>query len=204
MKRLLVMTIALGMCVSLVGCGSDPREGLVAATIQEVEAAATKVSNIRNKIDDAVKKTETGKTPDFKEALLEIDGLKKIAKLMQELKVKADALKDKTTEEERKELTDKNRLPLNKANERVAEAHAPSSTKPWLPSKLNIKTRSKPSATSSPRPTPSSRLYRASDAQEVVIERRHWVTWPGLRYSEGPVCGTPGLRSTSDPATSNG
>ena len=124
MKRLLVMTIALGMGVSLVGCGSDPREGLVAATIQEVEAAATKVSNIRNKIDDAVKKTETGKTPDFKEALLEIDGLKKIAKLMQELKVKADALKDKTTEEERKELTDKNRLPLNKANERVAEARA--------------------------------------------------------------------------------
>jgi hypothetical protein len=124
MKRLLILTVALGTCVSLVGCGSDPRPGLVTATIQEVEAAATKVSTIRSKIDEAVKKTEAGKTPDFKEVLIEVDGLKKIAKQMQELKVKADALKDKTTEEERKELTDKNRLPLNKANERVAEARA--------------------------------------------------------------------------------
>ena len=124
MNRLLVLTVALGMCVTMVGCGSDPREGLVAATIQEVEAAATKVANIRTKIDDAVKKTETGKVPDFKEVLVEVDGLKKIAKLMQELKAKADVLKDKTTDEERKDLTEKNRVPLNKANERVAEARA--------------------------------------------------------------------------------
>ena len=124
MKRLLVLTIALGMCVTLAGCGTDPREGLVAATIQDVEAAATKVTSIRTKIDDAVKKTEPGKALDFKEALVEVDGLKKIAKLMQELKAQADVLKDKTTDEERKDLTEKNRVPLNKANERVADARA--------------------------------------------------------------------------------
>lgn len=124
MKRLLVLTVALGMCASLVGCGTDPRDGLVAATIQQVEAAATKVGNIRTKIDEAVKKTEPGKTPDFKDVLVEVDGLKKIGKSMQELNVRVAALGSKNTEEERKRLTDENRAPLKKALERIAEAHA--------------------------------------------------------------------------------
>jgi ribosome recycling factor len=122
MKRVLVLMGALLIAVAVPGCGSDPREGLVDATAGDVETAATKVTNIRMKIEDAVKKTEAGKTPDFKEALLEVDALKRIAKEMQEFKIKADALKDKTTEEERKDLADKIKPRLNNAIERVAKA----------------------------------------------------------------------------------
>ncbi len=122
MKRVLVLAAALGMALNLVGCSSDPREGLVAAAVTDVDNAATKVTNIKVKIEDAVKKAEPGKAPDFKEALLEVDALKKIAKEMQELKMKADALKDKTTEDQKKELSDTFKIRLNTANERVAKA----------------------------------------------------------------------------------
>ena len=124
MKRYVVLTVALGMCASLVGCGSDPRDGLVAATIQQVDAAATKVTSIRTKIDEAVKKTDPGKTPDFKDVLVEVDGLKKIGKSMQDLNVRVAALGNKNTDEERKRLTDENRGPLKIALERIADAHA--------------------------------------------------------------------------------
>ncbi len=66
--------------------------------------------------------TETGKTPDFKEAILEVDALKKIAKELQELKMKADALKDKTTEEERKKLAEEFSGKVNSAIERLSKS----------------------------------------------------------------------------------
>ena len=122
MKRVLPALGAMIMCGVMIGCGSDPREGLVDAAVVGVETGATKVMNIKNKIEDAVKKTETGKTPDFKEALLEVDALKKIAKEMQDLKIKADALKDKTNEEERKDLADRIKPRLNSAIDRVVKA----------------------------------------------------------------------------------
>lgn len=61
MKRVLVLAAALGMALNLVGCSSDPREGLVAAAVTDVDNAATKVTNIKVKIEDAVKKAEPGK-----------------------------------------------------------------------------------------------------------------------------------------------
>ena len=122
MKRALVFVGALSMAATLVGCGSDPREGLVAVALGDVENAATKVTNIKAKIEEAVKKTEVGKTPDFKEALLEVDALKKVAKEMQKHKMEADTLKDKTTEEERKDLTEKFRSRVNSAIDRAAKA----------------------------------------------------------------------------------
>jgi PBP1b-binding outer membrane lipoprotein LpoB len=122
MKRVLMLVGALLMAMTIMGCASDPREGLVDATAGDVETAATKVTNIKLKIEEAVKKTETGKTPDFKEAILEVEALKRIAKEMQDFKIKADALKDKTTEEERKDLADKIKTRLNNAMERVAKA----------------------------------------------------------------------------------
>lgn len=121
MKRVLVLVSVLGLCVSVVGCGSDPREGLVAATVNDLGNAATKVANIKAKIEDAVKKTEAGKTPDFKEAILEVDALKKIAKEMQELKMKTESLKDKTTEEERKALADQYREQVANVVERLSK-----------------------------------------------------------------------------------
>lgn len=108
-------------CLTLVGCGSDPREGLVAAAVGDLDSAATKVQNIKNKVDDAVKKS-SGKAPEFKEAIAEVDALKKIAKDMQELKLRADALAGKTTEEERKDLTDKYKVQLNQAITRLTKA----------------------------------------------------------------------------------
>src|SRR5437660_9875853 len=98
MKRVWMIMTALVMGVTMVGCASDPREGLVEATVGDVETAAAKVMNIKNEINNAVNNTPSGKTPDFKKAELEVDALKRIAKEMQEFKIKADALKDKTTE----------------------------------------------------------------------------------------------------------
>jgi predicted ribosome quality control (RQC) complex YloA/Tae2 family protein len=121
MNRFLTLTGVLLLCVPLVGCTSDPREGLVDNTVRNLDSAASKVASIKSRIEEALKKTETGKTPDFKEAILEVDALKKIAKEMQELKMKSDALKDKTTEEERKELASKFQAPLNSAIERIAK-----------------------------------------------------------------------------------
>src|ERR1022692_2695668 len=122
MKRLLVSSLALGMCLALVGCGSDPREGLVNGTVEKLQNAATKVANINKKIEEAVKKTESGKTPDFKEAILEVESLKNLAKEMQRLKTETEALKEKTPEEEQRALRDKIRGPLNDAIERLSKA----------------------------------------------------------------------------------
>jgi len=118
-----MLIVALGICSTLAGCGSDPREGLTSVTVHLINEAATKVTTLKGKIEDAVKKTESGKTPDFKDALAEVDALKKIAKEMQGKKMEADALKNKTTEEERKDLTEKTSEPLNRAIDRVAKAN---------------------------------------------------------------------------------
>ncbi len=122
MKRALVLMGVLALSAGLVGCSTDPREGLVAATVGDLETAATKVANIKTRLDDAVKKTEVGKNPDFKEAILEIDGLKKIAAEMKNKKNQADALKDTTTEEEKKELTDRVKGRLVDVVDRLSKA----------------------------------------------------------------------------------
>jgi hypothetical protein len=122
MKRLLYATGALLLGIMLSGCSSDPREGLVDATVGDIETAATKVQNIKSKIDAAIKNTEAGKTPDFKEALQEADALKKIGKEMQEYKIRADALRGKASEEERQELTERIKPRLNKAIDRAVKA----------------------------------------------------------------------------------
>jgi chromosome segregation ATPase len=119
MKRVLTLVGALLTCVPLVGCGTDERAGLVATTVTQLEDAATKVANIKRKLDEAVKKTKVGENPDFKDVNAEVDSLKKIAKQMQELKLKADALKEKTTAEEREELK-KYRGNVNTAIDRLS------------------------------------------------------------------------------------
>src|SRR5271165_2504694 len=90
MKRLSFLLGVFIFSLSATGCGSDPREGLTSVAVAAINSSATMVSNIKGKIEDAVKKTETGKTPDFKDAIAEIDALKKKAKEMQEFKMKAD------------------------------------------------------------------------------------------------------------------
>jgi predicted nucleic-acid-binding protein len=122
MKRLMVLGAALVMGVTLVGCGSDPRKGLVDGTVENLQNAATKVANINKKIDEAVKKTESGKTPDFKDAIQEVESLKDIAKKMRTLKTETEALKEKTPEEEQKALRETIRGPLNDAIERLSKA----------------------------------------------------------------------------------
>ncbi len=120
MKRTLVLCGSLFLCLLLTGCSSDPRDGLVAVTIGDIETAATKIDNINTKIKDAVKNTDPGKTPDFKEAAKEVDALKGIAKEMQKHKLEADAIKDKATEEDRKEIAVKYRDAVNRAIDLVA------------------------------------------------------------------------------------
>jgi hypothetical protein len=121
MKRMLVSLGALAITIGLSGCGSDPREGFVAAAVEQLDNAAGKITNIRKKIEEADNKTDPGKTPDFKDAEKEVEALKKIAKEMQNLKIQTDAVKDKGTEEERKELTDKYKSKLKLAVDRLAK-----------------------------------------------------------------------------------
>lgn len=120
MKRMLVFCSGLLLSLVLTGCGSDPRDGLVAATVNDINTAASKIDNIKNKINEAVKNAEGGKTPDFKEAAKEVDALKGIAKEMQRRKLEAEAIKDKGTDEERKEIAENYRKRVNDAIELVS------------------------------------------------------------------------------------
>jgi flagellar hook-basal body complex protein FliE len=123
MARMLGLTGPIVMLVTLVGCESDPREGLISDTKAQLEAAAAKVSKIKGKVDEAVKKaTETNKPPDFKETAEEAAGLKQIAAQMKDLKMKADGLKDKTTDEQRRKLTETYKDPINNAIDRLSKA----------------------------------------------------------------------------------
>ena len=120
MKRVLAFgTLALSIFV--VGCGSDSREGIVGATVQNLDTAGSKYANIKEKVDEAVKKTEVGKTPDFKEAVAVVDSLKEIGKQMQKLKLEAEAIKHSVSEEEKKEQADRYKARVDTAIERLTK-----------------------------------------------------------------------------------
>src|SRR5471030_2787657 len=114
MKRTLALFGGMALCVTMVGCATDPREGLVAAAVEDLNTAASKVTTIKTRLEDAFKKAkETGKDPDFKDVLLDVDGLKKIATEMKIKRNQALALKTSTTTEEQKVLANSIKSKLN-------------------------------------------------------------------------------------------
>jgi hypothetical protein len=153
MKRVLTLLAGLALAVTVVGCAAEPRDSLVDSIVGYVDGAASKVTSIKNKIDEAAKKTDAGKAPDFKDALSEIDALKKIATEMREKKINADAIKDKTTE--RSWRTGSGRgssVPLIELARRRR-----SSTRRWWRLRVSTRTRSRPSGRNWLRPMANSR-----------------------------------------------
>lgn len=123
MKRVVLSLVALLPSVLLVGCGSNPREALSNQAINQIGNAASKVDAIRVAIEDARKKTEADKTPNFEEAIKEVENLKTAGQEMKDLKNRADAM-DKTpaTDEEKRELAAKIKKRLNVELTRMYDA----------------------------------------------------------------------------------
>ncbi|MCI0742345.1 MAG: hypothetical protein L0Y72_25215 [Gemmataceae bacterium] len=97
-------------CLTVVsaGCGGDSREGHLSTAIEHMNNAATQISGIRDKIDEAVKKAEKDKgVPDFKEAVKAVEELKIIGKQMQKLDRDIEEVNTGITDEERKVLADR-------------------------------------------------------------------------------------------------
>ncbi len=122
MKRTLALLGALMLCATLAGCSTDPREGLVDAAVQDLNTAATKVTTINTKIKEAFDKSPD--SPDFKEVLNDIGGLKNIASDMKAKRTQANQLKSTTTPEERQELAKQVKVKLNEVITRLSKANA--------------------------------------------------------------------------------
>ncbi len=119
MKRLLGLGWILAS-FTVVGCGSNPRDGLISTTIEHMSDAASKVASIKDRIGEAVKKAEKEKKdPDFKEAIIAAESLKKTAKDLQALKLETEKLKGGTSEEESKELAKRWKDKLNAVEVRL-------------------------------------------------------------------------------------
>lgn len=113
MKRLLGLSI-LGLAFAIAGCGSDPREGLISTTIENMRNAASQLANIKDRINEMVKKTDKG-TPDMKPVLEAVKSLKDIAKDVQKLLLQTEKIKEPLSEEDQKRLTSKYGEKLNDA-----------------------------------------------------------------------------------------
>jgi DNA repair ATPase RecN len=120
MKRFLVLTCALFLCLALVGCGVNRREGVVNSVITKLDEAANKVAAIKAKTTEAVNKAEQDKAAiDFTDALKAVSELREVGKQMREEKRDADEIKDRITPEELQRLAEKIKVPLNKALDRL-------------------------------------------------------------------------------------
>jgi chromosome segregation ATPase len=108
MKRLVVPVGTFALLAGMVGCSSNPREGVLKATIGAVDKATAQLRNVKANINAAVEKSTKEKKDlteaDFKPAVAAADELKKVAKELQTLREHADALKDSTPKEEREQL----------------------------------------------------------------------------------------------------
>lgn len=114
MNRLAVSGSALVLCLCIVGCGSNAREGVVATSIAKLEDAASKLSLIKEKVNEAVKTAEKDNVPvDFSEALAKVSELKVVGRELQAEKRAADDIKEPSTAEEQKRLKERFQTKLN-------------------------------------------------------------------------------------------
>jgi DNA-binding transcriptional MerR regulator len=125
MKRALVLASACLVSFGLSGCSSDPRDEQIKRVVAALEEAVTDVQNVSDGIEEAVKKakadpekkelTET----ELKPAIEAIERLKKVGDKLQAVKAKIDSLPDPPTDEQKKDLIEKNKADLEGKLERL-------------------------------------------------------------------------------------
>src|SRR5450755_364278 len=110
MKRLLVLACTFLLCGFLAGCSTDSREGLIEDTINMVAEAANDVSNIKSRVNDAIKKAdEKGTKLDLTEAGKAADQLKKLGEEAQKIKRRIELDRASITDEDRANYAEKKR-----------------------------------------------------------------------------------------------
>ncbi len=117
MMRCVWVGCALVFCSMLVGCGGESHEGLINDTITQMDAAGTQVGHIKNRVNDAVKDFESGKSPklDLTEATKATEGLKKAGEEFQNLKRKVEQKRGSINDEDRKAYAANQKDKLNNA-----------------------------------------------------------------------------------------
>ncbi len=121
-----------GLCVGLaclVGCAGDNRDSIINDTSNQIANVATSAGNIKNKVDEYVKKKEATDNKDeegaktlLDEAIAEAKNLKEIAKKMQALSTRASS-QTPPTDDERKAFLEKHKKRINETQAELKDAH---------------------------------------------------------------------------------
>lgn len=98
MGRTLWLGCAAGMCLGLIGCGSDRRETLVSVAVKQMNDAAGNMASVRSSVEKWEKEPKE-KAKYLKLAGDAADRLKKNGQAFQEIKQQADNLEALTQQE---------------------------------------------------------------------------------------------------------
>ncbi len=117
MKRSLVFGITFFLCLALVGCGSDSKEGLIADTVRLIDLAATEVGNIKTKVKEATDKSnDTRKKLDLADAMSAAKKLKETGEVANQINKRIEKVRQKPiSAEDKKANADNERERLNTA-----------------------------------------------------------------------------------------
>jgi hypothetical protein len=115
MKRFLILGSIIMLCGMSVGCGSESQDGLIKDTISLIDQSATEVGNIKERINEAVKKVEAGttKTLDLTDAIKAAEKLKTTGVEAQKIKSRIEHVRGAVTEEQKILWAKKNQPRLN-------------------------------------------------------------------------------------------
>lgn len=119
-----------GFCaiaMSAIGCGENSLGNLITNTNNQVKQVASSFDNIKNRLDDYVKKKEGGKDEDgakrdLDDAVAEAKKLKELAKALQSLSTQTSAVTG-LTEEKKDALREQFQSSIESARNEVDKAH---------------------------------------------------------------------------------
>jgi Zn-dependent oligopeptidase len=110
MKRVAVLGSTL-FVIALAGCGSHQREEEIKSALGFFNQAAANTAVVRKAVEEAVTKAKKSgdklKEPDFKAAEDAAKNLQSVGKKLLEVKSNIELLKDKTTDERRRQLAER-------------------------------------------------------------------------------------------------
>jgi chromosome segregation ATPase len=124
MKRFLAFVGTFALCTMVSGCSPDTHDGLVAATVNMMNTAATEVGVIKGKVTDAIAKANEGKKFDLTEAVEATKKLKETGDEFQKLKRRIEQVRSQISDEDKKENAKKHRTKLAGAFADLAKERA--------------------------------------------------------------------------------
>lgn len=113
------------LAVGLAGCGGDPRESIISNTNNLVSEAATSASNIKNNVEEFVRKKGTDDEAAKKalnEAVAEAEKLEKTAKALQNQAARVGAMAS-LTDAEKKANEEKFKSRIDQTREELITSH---------------------------------------------------------------------------------